>query len=319
MAVFLVGLMCLIFPRSAVGCEPKVNLGGSISFCAGNTITLNATYPNSVYLWSTGAQTPTITVATSGKYWVSVTNACGNTLDTIDVFVDQPLNINLGANRAICKGSTLVLTPPYSPSYQYTWQDGSKGSSFTVTQAGVYHVTVQNSCGTFSDAITITEENPPAINLGPDISKCDNSPVTLDAGIQPATIRWNTGKVGRLLTVFQTGTYWAYVTNSCGTFYDTIDVYYSKGPGLNLGDTLGLCAGGTLKLDPEAGNKASYLWSTGAQTPTLTVANAGTYWLRLTDPCGVFYDTVHVITTGPAIVNLGPDTIICKGSTMVLD
>lgn len=314
-----IGLISLIFPKLMMGCEPKVNLGGSISFCSGNNIILNASYPNSVYLWSTGQVTPTITVSTSGTYWVSVTNSCGNTRDTIDVYVDQPLNINLGNNKTICKGSTLTLTPPFSPSYQYTWQDGSQGSSFTVTQAGTYHVTVQNSCGVFSDTISITEEDPPVVNLGPDIFKCDNSPVTLDAGIQASPVRWSTAQSGRFITVSNTGTYWAFVRNACGTFYDSVDVYYSKGPTLNLGNTIHLCIGGTITLDPGAGTQASYLWSTGAQTPTLTVGSPGTYWLRLTDACGVFYDTVNVVPAGPANVNLGPDTAICRGQSITLN
>ena len=41
-------------------CAPQVNLGSNISFCSGNAITLDATWPNSTYRWSTGATSPPI-------------------------------------------------------------------------------------------------------------------------------------------------------------------------------------------------------------------------------------------------------------------
>ncbi len=306
-------------PKWVLACEPKVNLGGQISFCSGNSLTLNASYPSSVYFWSTGAVTPTITVTTSGTYWVSVTNSCGTTMDTIEVFVDTPIDPQLGKDTSFCSGSGLWLTPAYSPSYQYTWQDGTRDSVFYVNQPGTYHVTINNSCGVFRDTIQISEDLPANLNLGADVVRCSSGPATLDAGWQPSPIRWNNGTRGRYLTVHTDGKYWATISNACGKFTDTVEVYYSKGPSLNLGGTIPLCTGGSITLDPKAGTKPSYLWSTGAQTPTLTVSSPGVYWLRLTDACGVFYDTVNVVASGPAQVDLGADTILCDGHWLSLD
>ncbi|HXU27189.1 MAG TPA: gliding motility-associated C-terminal domain-containing protein, partial [Bacteroidia bacterium] len=52
---------------------PVVNLGADTTFCLGN-LPLNAFNPTSVYNWSTGQTTPSITATKANSYWVKVTN-----------------------------------------------------------------------------------------------------------------------------------------------------------------------------------------------------------------------------------------------------
>jgi hypothetical protein len=53
-----------------------ITAAGSISFCAGGSVTLSAT-PGISYLWSNSANTATTTIATAGSYAVTVTNGKG--------------------------------------------------------------------------------------------------------------------------------------------------------------------------------------------------------------------------------------------------
>lgn len=60
-------------PRPA---KPTITPNGSTTFCEGGSVTLTSTTGAS-YLWSTGATTASIVVASSGNYTVQVTNASG--------------------------------------------------------------------------------------------------------------------------------------------------------------------------------------------------------------------------------------------------
>jgi gliding motility-associated-like protein len=66
--------------------------------------------------------------------------------------------VNLGPDTSICPGQTLLLKPSFSPS-QYIWQDGTVQPQYTVTQPGIYTVSVQNKCGLNSDSIAVMKGN----------------------------------------------------------------------------------------------------------------------------------------------------------------
>ena len=55
-----------------------ISASGPTTFCAGGSVTLTAS-GGTAYVWSTGATTPSITVAASGAYTVTATNAAGCT------------------------------------------------------------------------------------------------------------------------------------------------------------------------------------------------------------------------------------------------
>lgn len=65
----------------------------------------------------------------------------------------------------------------------------------------------------------------------------------------------------------------------------------------------------------------SFLWNTNAQTQNITVSQSGTYTVTYTDGVGcVATDEVDVLFgTGSVMVNLGPDTSLCDGETIILD
>lgn len=300
-------------------CKPVINLAPTVSFCQGNSISLNALNPNATYLWSNGLNTPSITVSTAGTYWVKVTNVCGSSYDTVDVYVDQPVAVSLGADRAVCSSSNPVLSVPYSPSYTYKWQDNSTSHQMPITQSGKYYVKVTNACGTYSDTVQITLHDPPNINLGPDINYCSPGSHLLSipnsiVGI----IKWSSGQSGTSLSVNTSGKYWVKVTNSCGVFSDTVRVSFEQGSLLSIGDSIGKCVGNSVTLNANV-TGGTYLWSTNATTRSITVSTPGTYWVQFTDNCGTYDDTVVVYNKPVPSVDLGPDVVFCYGQTILLD
>ena len=62
-----------------------VNLGPDKIIMEGDSVVLDAGYPGSVFLWSTGAVTQTIIADTTGTYWVKVTKGDSAGSDTIRI------------------------------------------------------------------------------------------------------------------------------------------------------------------------------------------------------------------------------------------
>lgn len=308
----------LLTPLYSNACKPQISWGSSVSFCQGNSFTLNAANPNSTYTWSTGATTPSISVNSSGMYWVSVTNPCGTTSDTIQVIVDKPVNVNLGPDRAICAGSSTLLTVPFEPSHSYYWQNGYTGHQLSVNQPGTYHVEVTNACGTYSDTVVISEDQPQNFSLGADIINCSSNSSTLQlpSGIS-GKIKWSTGARSSSVSVTQTGTYWARVTNACGVFTDTINVAIIGNGKLFPHDTILLCNTGSTTLKSPV-SSGSHLWSTNSTATSIQISQAGSYWLQVATACGTFSDTVHLIGVSSFSVNLGPDVALCPGDSVTL-
>ncbi|MBL0020734.1 MAG: T9SS type A sorting domain-containing protein [Bacteroidetes bacterium] len=87
-----------------------------------------------------------------------------------------------------------------------------------------------------------------------------------------------------------------------------------------LGPDVSLCTGATTTLTALSGF-TSYLWNTGATTPSISVNTPGTYWCEVTggSQCRP-RDSVVVSQSNIALnVNLGPDQTVCSGQVATLD
>lgn len=298
-------------------CAPQVNLGSNIAFCSGNTITLDAFWPNSSYQWSTGDTTPQINVTSSGIYGVQVTNSCGTGGDTIQITASQPVNVNLGANRSFCANSPLSLSAPLQSSTNYTWSNNSSSNSITVSQGGTYWVEATNSCGTYRDTVQLQVDSIPNVSLGPDILECQDSTVTIPAPSTQGSVLWSTSSTADSLVVAQSGTYWFALTNSCGTFRDTIQVDFQNDLDPISPENVQLCPGSSVSFGTNI--SGSYQWSHGPTSPQVTVNTPGSYVLTINTACGSFKDTVLVQSPSPLMPQLGPDTLLCAGQSLNLD
>ncbi|MCC6818052.1 MAG: gliding motility-associated C-terminal domain-containing protein [Bacteroidia bacterium] len=86
---------------------PKVNLGGDTMLCKGGGLWLNAAYPKSTYLWSTGSKDSMIYAYQPGKYQVTVTNPCGEAKDSVNLFFQNEF-CDLFMANAFSPGNDLV-------------------------------------------------------------------------------------------------------------------------------------------------------------------------------------------------------------------
>lgn len=65
--------------------SPKVNLGNDTTLCKLEVLNLDASFWQSVYAWNGGTSTSQFRITKPGRYWVKVTNICGEKSDTIEV------------------------------------------------------------------------------------------------------------------------------------------------------------------------------------------------------------------------------------------
>ncbi|HEV3327293.1 MAG TPA: hypothetical protein VG052_16875, partial [Puia sp.] len=125
-----------------------VFLGNDTSFCAGDSVLLDAGSGFQSYTWSTGAGTQQILASAAGTYWVAALNPhtqCLST-DTVSINVNPLPVVNIGPNTSICRDSLYEFKAGIGFS-SYLWQDGSTNSFFFAGQAGTYWVKVTDSNG----------------------------------------------------------------------------------------------------------------------------------------------------------------------------
>ena len=144
--------------------------------------------------------------------------------DTINVQLKQLPVINLGNDTAICQGKSLVLTSHQPAGSTYSWNTGNNGDSITISTPGTYWLAVTDSGCIDSGSIQVSEITIPTILLGQDTILCKGDLLTLSTG--NVLSLWSTGVNATNITVTDSGTYWASVTNECGTGSDSINVTF---------------------------------------------------------------------------------------------
>lgn len=80
-----------------------------------------------------------------------------------------------------------------------------------------------------------------------------------------------------------------------------------------------VCSSSSVLLN--AGTAVSYTWSTGSNTQTISVNNAGTYWVQVNplNGCTQIIDTFYLHLTAPPTTHILKDTTVCSNVNYVLN
>jgi hypothetical protein len=283
-----------------VNALPSVTItpSGPTTICNGQSVTLLATPGFVSYSWNTGETTPNIAVTQSGTYVVTVVdnNGCSNNSNSITVTVQNVTapQIQASGPTTFCQGQSVTLSITGTNIQGYAWSNGATTSSITVTTSGSYwcEVTYNNGCKARTEIIQVTVVPRPTVSItanGP-TSFCEGGSVVLSAGAGFATYAWSNGTqtvgTSSTLTVTQAGTYTVTVTNNIGCSATSqpvvVTVYPKPTPQIQASGPTEFCEGGSVTLDGGAGF-ASYQWSNGATTRTITVTQQGSYTVTVTD------------------------------------
>lgn len=194
-------------------------LGSDTSFCQGGSVSLVAGAGFSSYQWNTGATTSSISVSSTGMYFIAATNSSGcvsrDTLNIIEIF-PNPI-VNLGTDTSICRNTTLLLNAG-SGFTNYNWQNNSHNQHFPANSAGTYWVTVTNNNGcTGTDSLTILRVLDTARNfIDPVIEICEHTLSQVKPGSAFNSYLWSTGSTKDSILINQPGNYWLQVINTSG-------------------------------------------------------------------------------------------------------
>ena len=296
---------------------PMVNLGNDTTLCQGEILQLKATNSGAGYLWQDSSTDSTLTVSQAGAYWVKVDlNNCSAT-DTINVsYVPWPV-VNLGPDTTLCQGEILLLDAS-TTNATYEWQNSSTNPVFTVNSPATYWVKVTvNNCSSF-DSINVSYTPLPVVDIGNDTTLCQGDLITLNATTAGATYLWQDNSTNAQYSASQAGTYKVTVTvNNCSSS-DSITISLNPLPIINLGNDTTLCEGELVILDANTTN-ATYLWQDNTTNPTISASQSGIYWVEITvDNCSAV-DTLLLNYFPPPVIDLGRDTTVCYGESVLLD
>lgn len=183
--------------------------------------------------------------------------------------------LELGSVNPFCAGDSFIINPTGNYT-SYLWSTGSTASSLTVTQTGVYAVTVMNTDGCqMSDNINVTFNALPVVVITGDLHLCEGTLGALTVNNTNSTFLWSTGVINNTTSIDTAGVYSVTVTTSGCSNSDTVTVVEVQNPDIPTGTEVSGCEGTPLTLG--AGVWLAYQWSTGATTPTIQVTQEGSY------------------------------------------
>lgn len=338
------------------------------NICSNASLTLNGngnnassfswTGPNGFSSTSQNPTKPNVTLADSGLYTLTATNACGNTTASVNVDVDtviQNLSVNATPNNSVCAGATIQLQGSGTQVNTWSWtgpnnfissQQSPSIPNSTTAASGTYTVTTSNACGTSTATLSVLVNNAIAslsatATTGAII--CNGTTISLTAtGTNVNGYNW-TGPNGftstqqnlsiNNATVAATGTYTVTANNACGNQTATVSVQVDTlienlTSSASPNDTV--CAGGAINLNANGTNVNTWSWvgpnnftsaQQNASVPNATAAASGTYTVTATNGCGNAQASVAVLVNDPiqnVTATASSNGLVCSGSSITL-
>lgn len=285
---------------------------------------------------TSNALAPAHIFSAPGIYTVTAVlfNSNNSVIETISekVEVIDPSIMLLPADTILCGGNTLKLkVQAVNSIVEWSDQNAAPGvpnlgtaDSIIVNAPGTYYVhLIQNGCNgcELFDTIQVNILPAPAVNLGADIVLCAGDSVRIGIldNLNNISCIWSTGETADSIWVSSAGQYWvkAEISNNGCVKYDTINVTINPAVNFSLPADTTLCSGQSLLLNATTAG-AQYLWQNNSTAATFNVTAAGLYWVTVTVNGCSKTDSINVNIVNAPQVNLGRDTSLCIGNTLIL-
>ena len=199
-----------------------------------------------------------------------------------------------GGDQVFCDVTeTTLTTTTNGPVQSYRWYlngteiTGETNDSLTVSESGVYKVVADGvDCDqAVEDEVNISIPGLIAVDLGTDQEFCDVTSFeiipTIVGNNSNANYLWSTGETTPTIVVNTTGNYSvAIIAESCEVT-DSVLLLFGETPLFDLGEDIETCFENDIVLDATPSNMdpndVTYLWSTGATSPSIIVTEIGNY------------------------------------------
>ncbi|MBK8568081.1 MAG: gliding motility-associated C-terminal domain-containing protein [Saprospiraceae bacterium] len=297
---------------------PQVAIQGSPSICTGGStvFAVSGNFPQ--VTWSNGQTTPTINVSQPGTYAVTATDANGCTATASQsLTIGSSLAPDIAAAMQPCLGTAMLNAGAGYATY--LWSNGSTSPFITVAQANNYAVTVSDASGCTGTAIeAISFPALPQVQVNGPLAICAGGSATLSVSGAFAAVAWSNGQTSPSINIAQAGNYAVTVTDANGcTATDSQPLAVNPAPTPDiLPSNLGCDGTGTLMA---GGGFASYLWSNGATTSSINIAQAGSYTLTVTNTQGCTgQGQITVSFPASPTVGVTGSSQLCEGYSEIL-
>lgn len=209
-------------------------------------------------------------------------------------------------SECIVSGTAVNASANFAGDLDWTWTPAVMVSNASVSgttlsgiQTGTLTVTATSAAGCSSSAEIIVTEEDEVTDLGEDTGLCEGDIMLLDTGWpEEYDVLWNNGSTSSSIEVTEPGVYHVQVTSPDGCYSeDEIVITGFTYPELELGADTSFCAGQSVTLHGVDGG-ANNIWSNGASTPSIEVAQSGVY--------SVTADNGYCQTTDQITVQVNP-------------
>lgn len=135
--------------------------------------------------------------------------------------ISPSVNIAYNGPAVVCTGGTgLTLDATTAGITTYQWNNGADAAAITVSNGGVYSVTVDDGTGCTGQASVVVTQDPdetPTVTVTGETIICELDQVTLTSS--PAdSYQWSNGQTGQSIAVSGAGDYTVTVQGFCGAF-----------------------------------------------------------------------------------------------------
>lgn len=195
--------------------------------------------------------------------------------------------IDIQGNQPFCEGDAITLTA--SDGENYEWSTDETTQTITVNSSDTYTVTITNNTGQSAIATEVVTMNPlpnPPTTIPSDSPTfCEGESIELQA-FQAMNLSWSTGETSSIITVNESGNYWATNTdaNGCTSLpSDTIQVEVLPTPTASItpSGATEFCEGELVQLTATDGD--SYFWYMSGLVfgvgSTVNITQEADYWV----------------------------------------
>lgn len=306
------------------------------------------------YFWGPSAglsdpniQNPVAINLNNTTYFVTVYDAAGDSaVQVVNISIDpgccQPsagvsgptegctFNEIFFVNQSVTQSSNPTYIWYFGLDAMPTSYIGTPAPGVTFSTAGNHTIwlTVSDSCGTDSASFTFYLGDAPLVNAGNDTLLCSNDTIALGKNTVGAGLIYSWTPIINLFELNQPNPI-AYINGSISYVVEATDNFtgckntdtvhiYRVNPGVELIDDSLICANDTMILSAEFPLAVDYHWNTGSTDSAIWVLDSGLYSVTVTYGNCVFSDQANIVYKSVSGLNLGPDTNLCEGDTLIL-
>lgn len=286
--------------RDTLKVDP-INLGADFTHCDSVYRLLDAGNYGAKHTWSTGATTQMVIAKQPGTYWVVASYGCDFRTDTVVASVAKKPKIYLPKDSLICDRNTVILDAKNGEisNIRFEWNTGDTTQTIRVTKGGTYTVTyTAPKCPVRTDTIRLVKDYSPKRGLHfHDTLACRPFSINIKSGVDSiiAVYAWNTGDSTQHITVDSSGWYKVKIENVCGVINDSLLVTSDSFPTARYAVDSILCNQyDYFTNNPDISPLTKIQWYDGQDVKQRGFNLSGNYWVRVSNACGNYTDTVKL-------------------------